>query len=51
MAGVVRRQRAEIEELLTQLEDVVDDVRGANATLEGVVGDLAQETRMDADML
>ncbi|KAK3191065.1 hypothetical protein K4F52_003015 [Lecanicillium sp. MT-2017a] len=47
----VRRQRAEIEELLTQLEDVVDDVRGANAALEGVVGDLAQETRMDADML
>lgn len=45
----VRRQRAEMDELLTRLEDAAADVRGANEVLAAVVGELAEETRLDAE--
>lgn len=41
----VLRQRMEIEELLGRLESVEGDVRKANEALEGVVGELARESR------
>ncbi|KAJ4144749.1 hypothetical protein LMH87_003620 [Akanthomyces muscarius] len=45
----VRRQRAEVDELLARLEDAAADVRGANEVLAGIVGPLAEETRQDAE--
>ncbi|KAJ3483732.1 hypothetical protein NLG97_g7231 [Lecanicillium saksenae] len=44
----VRRQRAEVDELLRRLEDAAADVRGANEVLAGIVGELSEETRLDA---
>ncbi|KAJ6787021.1 hypothetical protein PWT90_10079 [Aphanocladium album] len=44
----VRRQRAEVDELLRRLEDAAADVRDANEVLAGIVGELAEETRLDA---
>lgn len=41
----IRQQREEIEQLLAQLEATVGDVRGANAALADVVGELAVEAR------
>lgn len=48
LVDVVRRQRAEVDELLARLEDAAEDVRGANAALADIVGELADETRLDA---
>ncbi|KAK3313528.1 Nnf1-domain-containing protein [Apodospora peruviana] len=41
----IQEQRAEMEQLLAAVEAVLADVDGANELLDGVVEDLAQETR------
>jgi kinetochore protein NNF1 len=41
----IQQQRDEIEELLAQLEATIGDVKGANAALADIVGQLAVEAR------
>lgn len=41
----VRRQSAEMDALVALLEAVVADMDAANDMMDGVVGDLARETR------
>ncbi|KAK0621451.1 hypothetical protein B0T17DRAFT_508800 [Bombardia bombarda] len=45
LSDEIRAQRAEMEALLAAVEKVVADVDGANELLDGVVDDLAKETR------
>lgn len=47
----IQGQRAEVDSLLEALEKVLTDVDGANGLLDGVVDDLAKETRAaEADL-
>lgn len=41
----VQRQRAELESLVALVERLFADIDGANKAMEGVVDDLAEETR------
>ncbi|KAI1504201.1 Nnf1-domain-containing protein [Biscogniauxia marginata] len=41
----IRRQRAEIQSLVGLLEKVFEDINGANGMMDGVVDELATETR------
>ncbi|RYC54505.1 hypothetical protein CHU98_g11708, partial [Xylaria longipes] len=41
----IKRQRAEIESLVSLLEKVLEDVNNTNQMMDGVVDDVARETR------
>ena len=41
----IQAQRSEMERLLAAVEEILADVGGANELLDGVVDDLAKETR------
>lgn len=41
----VQKQRAELESLVALLEKLFQDIDGANGAMDGIVDELAQETR------
>lgn len=43
--GEIQKQRSELEALLSQLEKLFADIDGANQSMDGVVDELAKETR------